>query len=86
MGKGALNEEPLGTGGAHLVIVALNGKDDNPDLNTIRAFLATAAQGISYNIGTWRELSCNKRLHPDRLRSFSLYSRWGEFSDCSVLI
>ncbi|QRV94187.1 allantoicase [Ceratobasidium sp. AG-Ba] len=47
-------EEPLGSGGrAYLVIVALNGADDKPDLSTLRAFVASTAQGISYNTGVW---------------------------------
>ena len=47
-------EEPLGeTGRAYLVIVALNGADDKPDLSTLRAFVASTAQGISYNMGVW---------------------------------
>ncbi|KAF8608780.1 allantoicase [Ceratobasidium sp. AG-I] len=47
-------EEPLSPGGrAYLVIVALNGSDDKPDLSTLRAFVASTAQGISYNAGIW---------------------------------
>lgn len=37
-----------------LVVVALNGPDDRPDLETLRAFLASTAQGVSYNCGVWR--------------------------------
>lgn len=39
--------------GAYLVFVALNGRDDTPDMSTARAFLATAAQGVSYDAGVW---------------------------------
>ncbi|KAL5631484.1 hypothetical protein ACGC1H_007116 [Rhizoctonia solani] len=47
-------EEPLPMAGrAYLVIVALNGADDKPDLSTLRAFVASTAQGISYNMGVW---------------------------------
>ncbi|CAE6430968.1 unnamed protein product [Rhizoctonia solani] len=47
-------EEPLPKAGrAYLVIVALNGADDKPDLSTLRAFVASTAQGISYNMGVW---------------------------------
>lgn len=28
--------------------------DDKPDLTTARAFLASPAQGVTYNTGTWR--------------------------------
>ena len=42
-------------GSRYLVIVALNGKDDKPDLRSIRAFIASAGQGIVYRTGIWRE-------------------------------
>jgi allantoicase len=41
---------------SYLVVVAHNGKDDRPDLSTLRAFVASTAQGIVYNMGIWREL------------------------------
>ncbi|WVF69308.1 allantoicase [Kwoniella sp. CBS 6097] len=50
---------PLGRGpntpapGAFIVVVALNGADDKPDLKTVRAFLATAAQGVTFDRGIW---------------------------------
>ncbi len=57
MGKGTLpGLKPLALDGAYLVVVALNGKDDRPDVGTLRAFLATPAQGVSYDQGVWREL------------------------------
>ncbi|KAG8887580.1 Allantoicase [Tulasnella sp. 332] len=40
------------TGRAYLVIVAHN--DDKPDLSSLRAFVATTAQGISYFQGIWQ--------------------------------
>ena len=42
-------------GKRYLVIVALNGPDDKPDLQTMRAFVASAGQGIMYNKGIWRK-------------------------------
>jgi ureidoglycolate lyase len=36
----------------YVVIVALARRDE-PDVNTVRAFLASGAQGISYNPGVW---------------------------------
>ncbi|WWC62399.1 allantoicase [Kwoniella dejecticola CBS 10117] len=39
--------------GSFIVVAALNGTDDKPDLKTIRAFLATAAQGVSFDAGIW---------------------------------
>lgn len=56
MGRGAgegLNE----TADKYLVVVAKNGEDDRPDLKTVRAFVATTAQGIVYNTAVWRELN-----------------------------
>ncbi|KAI8384224.1 galactose-binding domain-like protein [Radiomyces spectabilis] len=38
---------------AYLVIVALNGADDRPDLSTLKAFIATSKQGINYREGVW---------------------------------
>jgi len=38
---------------AYLVIVALNGADDKPDLNTLRAFVASTSQGIAYHAAVW---------------------------------
>ncbi|KAI6121399.1 galactose-binding domain-like protein [Pisolithus sp. B1] len=58
---------PMGAGGfswdealrepgkIYLVVVALNGGDDKPDLSTLRAFVATAAQGIMYNTAVWHQ-------------------------------
>lgn len=50
---------------AYLVVVALNGADDKPDLASLRAFVASTAQGVVYDTGIWRESASDKR----RLRS-----------------
>lgn len=42
-------------GKRYLVVVALNGEDDRPDLKTVRAFVASAGQGVMYNPGVWRK-------------------------------
>lgn len=56
MGAGGLSgEEIREPGSSYLIIAAKNGEDDKPDLTTLRAFVATAAQGIVYNAGIWRE-------------------------------
>lgn len=52
MGKGNRKDAQ---GGAYVVIGCLNGKDDKPDLSTLRAFLATSSQGVSYDEGIWRK-------------------------------
>ncbi|GAA6012194.1 hypothetical protein JCM10207_002755 [Rhodosporidiobolus poonsookiae] len=46
---------PMGGEGAgrYLVLVALAGADGAPDLSTLRAFLASPAQGISYHPNVW---------------------------------
>jgi len=55
MGTGAsLSDQLLETQGrAYLVVVATNGDDDKPDLETLRAFVAHTGQGIVYNRGVW---------------------------------
>lgn len=52
VGLGDALEEP---GTTYLVIVAQNGADDKPALSTMRAFVASAGQGIVYDTGIWRE-------------------------------
>ena len=42
-------------GSGYLVVVAHNSPDDQPDMQTLKAFLATSAQGIAYNPGVWRK-------------------------------
>lgn len=39
----------------YIVVVARNGVDDRPDLSTLRAFVASAAQGVVYNTAIWRK-------------------------------
>ena len=54
--SGGIREDELSnTGRAYLVVVALNGDDDKPDLHTLRAFVATTSQGIVYNTRVWRK-------------------------------
>jgi allantoicase len=54
MGRG---DKLSDTGDKYLVVVAHNGADDRPDMKSLKAFLATSAQGISYNKGVWRKWS-----------------------------
>lgn len=42
----------------YLVVVAHTGPDDRPNLHTVRAFVANAAQGIVYKTAIWRESIC----------------------------
>jgi len=54
MGPG--NGEGLNDPGCrYLVVVAHNGSDDQPDTQTLKAFLASSAQGIAYNPGVWHQ-------------------------------
>ena len=39
----------------YLIVVAKNGEDNRPDLQTTRAFIATTAQGVVYDTCIWRE-------------------------------
>ncbi|TBU33835.1 Allantoicase [Dichomitus squalens] len=50
MGAGDEVEDP---GTQYLVIVAKNGPDDKPDMSSLRAFVASAGQGIVYDTGIW---------------------------------
>lgn len=43
------------TADRYLVVVAKNGENDRPDLKTVRAFVATTAQGVVYNTAVWRK-------------------------------
>jgi len=78
MGPGSANEGDQGLkepARAYLVVVAQNGKDDKPDLETMRAFIATSAQGIVYGTGIWRK----SRLTPFRTNEAELedqITRW----------
>ncbi|KAI6000701.1 galactose-binding domain-like protein [Pisolithus albus] len=57
MGAGSFSwDEGLPESGKkYLVVVALSGDDVKPDLSTLRAFVATAAQGIMYNTAVWHQ-------------------------------
>lgn len=60
-GAGILGKDGNGLenpGDAYLVVVAKNDDKGNPDLKTLRAFAATAAQGIMYSAAVWREYCC----------------------------
>jgi allantoicase len=55
-GGGIQGDEALKEpGSAYLVVVAHNGADDKPDFNTLRAFVASAGQGIMYNTAIWHQ-------------------------------
>ena len=55
-------------GRAYLVVVALNGEDDKPDLRTLKAFVAGSGQSVVYDTGVWRELLLHEEVAlPDLL-------------------
>ncbi|KAG6903107.1 hypothetical protein C0995_006294 [Termitomyces sp. Mi166 len=54
MGPGA-GEGIRDPGLEYLVVVAQNGADNRPDLGTLRAFVASAAQGIAYHTAIWHQ-------------------------------
>jgi len=68
---GTQENELQETGRLYLVIVALNGRDDLPDLLSLRAFVALASQGIVYNTGIWH----HPMLTLDTVGKFLLVSR-----------
>ncbi|KAJ7072146.1 galactose-binding domain-like protein [Mycena amicta] len=55
MGRGLRGEGLNDSGHAYLVVVAKNGDGGRPDVGTVRAFVATAAQGIVYNTAVWHQ-------------------------------
>jgi allantoicase len=57
MGGSSLGEAVKDPGHRYLVIVAPTADDGKPDLKGLRAFVASAAQGIMYHTGTWRKRS-----------------------------
>ncbi|ORX40249.1 allantoicase [Kockovaella imperatae] len=85
MGKGTLGEPALAPGGAYLVVVARNGKDDKPDLSTLRAFMATSAQGVSYDVGTWHHY-CYTLDGPLDYALIEAQIGDGSVDDCEVIV
>lgn len=71
---------PMGGGGSrYIVVVALNGADDKPDLSTLRAFTATSSQGITYKPGVWH----HPMIALERVTDFScLVFETGVAVDC----
>jgi len=66
----------------YLVVVAQNGKDDKPDLETMRAFIVAPAQGIVYNTGIWRKshwkpLTTNEAELYDQIIPWRCWKRFG---------
>jgi allantoicase len=47
------------TGRRYLVVVTSNGRDDGPELGGVKAFVASAGQGVVYDTGIWR--ACRRR-------------------------
>jgi len=62
MGGGGIegDETIRDPGKRYLVVVAMNGRDDGPDLGTVRAFVASAGQGVVYDTGVWRTYCCQR--------------------------
>lgn len=71
-------------GSRYLVVVALNGRDDGPDLKSVRAFVASAGQGVVYETGIWRACRglCAGRLLMFLDRSTDDSARQGAWSSC----
>lgn len=73
LGKNGDGLEDAGDG--YLVVVVKTGPDDKPNLKTMRAFGASAAQGISYNAGVWRKCILSELFQCCILTSVQI-SRW----------
>ncbi len=58
--EGSIEDEQA----SYIVIAALSGKDGQPDLDTLRAFLVPTHQAVSYNLGVWHHplLTLNKTV------------------------
>jgi len=54
-----------GTASTYIVAVAKTDIDDHPDLSSLRAFLATGAQGVVYNTAVWRECRYSRDVFTD---------------------
>jgi allantoicase len=48
-------EEAGDSGRKYVVVVGKNGEDDKPDMRTLKAFMASSAQGVVYGMAIWRE-------------------------------
>ncbi|KAF8348316.1 allantoicase [Amanita rubescens] len=55
MGRGNDDEAITDPADKYLVVVAKNGSDDKPDMQTLRGFVATATQGVVYDAGVWHQ-------------------------------
>ncbi|KAG6378302.1 galactose-binding domain-like protein [Boletus reticuloceps] len=71
-------------GRRYLVVVALNGRDDGPDLKSVRAFVASAGQGVVYGTGIWHQ----PMTVLDKAMDFTCVETQignGEQADCEVV-
>ncbi|KAL4080245.1 galactose-binding domain-like protein [Scleroderma yunnanense] len=82
---GCLDDEALcDPGNRYLVVVAHYGSDDKPDLSTLRAFIASAAQGIMYNTAVWHQ----PMTVLDKIMDFTCVETQignGDKADCEIL-
>lgn len=68
----------------YLVVVAHNGADDKPDLKTLRAFLATSAQGVVYGTAVWHQ-PMTVLDKPLDLACIETQIGDGSLNDCEIL-
>jgi allantoicase len=74
--------QALGEGGAYVVVAALNGEDDRPDMGTMKAWLVMSSQGVSFHAGVWREWECGCECACERegtrlmCRPLDAHCRW----------
>lgn len=67
----------------YLIIVALPGQDEQPDLKTLRAFTATSLQGFTYAPNVWH----HPMIALDKVTNFAcITNETGDGKlDCEIL-
>ncbi|KAH6914382.1 allantoicase [Coprinopsis sp. MPI-PUGE-AT-0042] len=83
MGRGT-GEAIADPSSRYLVVVARNGPDEKPDLKTLRAFLATSAQGVVYGTAVWHQ-PMTVLDKPMDLACVETQIGDGSLSDCEIL-
>ncbi|CCM01502.1 uncharacterized protein FIBRA_03556 [Fibroporia radiculosa] len=78
------SEELRDPASRYLVVVAKNGGDDRPDMKSLRAFVASAGQGIVYNTGVWHQ-PMTVLDKPMDLTCVETQIGNGDKSDCEIL-
>ncbi|KAM6502037.1 allantoicase [Amanita muscaria] len=84
MGRGTGEEAITDPADKYLVVVAKNGLDDKPDMESLRAFVASTGQGIVYDAGIWH-LPMTVLGKPLDLACVETQIGDGSVADCEIL-